>query len=134
MNESSRGPVLTAFAIAFVVLAISNFMKPLRMSPDVGFVFFGVKTTGLANAILGPAFGVLQAVYAVGIWRMRRWALPIGYAYAAYVVVNLALYTILHAGMPGQPPPAFMLVYVVVAIGVSWGSAILLHRRRAHLA
>ncbi len=133
MAESSRGPVLTTFAVLFAVLALSNFLKPFHLDPNAGFVFFGVKTSGTANAILGPAFGVLLVAYAVGIWQMRRWALPVAYAYAAYVIVNLALFSIRNAGSPGQPSRGFGLVYLVVAIGVSGASAVLLRRRQAQL-
>jgi hypothetical protein len=56
MTESSRGPVLTTFAVLFAILAISNFLKPFHLDPNAGFVFFGMKTHGVANAILGPAF------------------------------------------------------------------------------
>jgi hypothetical protein len=133
MEDNSRGPVLTIFAILFAMLAVSNFSKPFHLSPDVGFVFFGGKTHGMANAILGPAFGLILVVYAIGIWRMRRWVLPIAYAYAAYVILNLLLYTIRNAGSPGQPLRAFMLGYIVIAIGISASSAIILHRRRFQL-
>jgi hypothetical protein len=133
MEHPSRGPVLTALAILFLVLAVSNFLKPFHLDPNVGFVFFGTKTTGVANAILGPAFGALLVVYAIGIWQMRRWVLPIAYAYAAYVILNLLLYNIRNAGSSRQSSPAFMIVYIAVAIGVSTGSAMLLRRRRAHL-
>jgi len=57
-SKPSRGAVLTVFAILFVVLAISNFSKPFHLDSRAGFVFFGVKTSGIANDILGPAFGV----------------------------------------------------------------------------
>ena len=134
MAESSRGGVLTVCAVLFALLAVSNFSKPFQPGPNVGFVFLGVKTHGIANTILGPAFGLLLLVYAFGIWQMRRWALPIGYAYAAYVILNLSLYTIRNAGSASMPPPAFMLGYIVVAVGVSTGSALLLHRRRNELA
>ena len=130
MANSSRGGVLTVSAVLFALLALSNFLKPFHLSPNVGFVFFGVKTHGLANAILGPAFGLLLLFYAFGILQMRRWALPIGIAYAAYVIVNLSLYSIRNIGSPGQPSPAFMVVYIVVAVGVSAGSALLLYRRK----
>jgi hypothetical protein len=128
-----RGPVLTTFAVLFTILALSNFLKPFHLDPNAGFVFLGVKTRGIANAILGPAFGVLLAVYAIGIWRMRRWALWIAYPYAAYVIVNLLLYTMRNTGSSGQPSPAFMIAYIVLAIGVSAASAILLSRRRHEL-
>jgi hypothetical protein len=72
-------------------------------------------------------------VYAIGIWGMRRWVLPIAYSYAAYVIVNLLLYSIRNAGSRNQPPGKFMLVYSAIAIGVSAGSAILLYRRRFEL-
>jgi len=87
-SKPSRGAVLTVFAVLFVVLAISNFSKPFHLDSRAGFVFFGVKTSAIANDILGPAFGVWLLVYAIGIWR-----LPLGYAYAAYVITNLVLFT-----------------------------------------
>jgi hypothetical protein len=133
MKEASRSPVLTTFAVLFAILALSNFLKPFHLDPNAGFVFFGMKTHGIANAILGPAFGALLVAYAIGIWRMRRWVLPIAYAYAVYVILNLLLYAIRNAGSGKQQSPVFMLVYIAVAIGVSAGSAVLLYRRRRQL-
>jgi hypothetical protein len=134
MAESSRGTMLTTFSVLFTILALSNFLKPFHLDPNAGFVFFGVKTHGFANAILGPAFGVLLIVYAIGIWRMRRWVLPIAYAYAVYVALNLLLYSIRNSGPTGRPSPAFMILYIGAAVGVSAGSAIVLHRRKGELA
>lgn len=134
MVERSRGPLLTTSAILFTILALSNFSKPLHLDPNAGFVFFGVKTRGLTNGVLGPLFGLILITYAVGIWRMRRWVLPIAGAYAAYVILNLLLYSIRNAGLQNQPSRAFMLAYIVIAIGISAGSAILLFRRHAELA
>jgi|SRR6516164_6378318 len=133
MADSRRGPVLTTFAVLFSMLAISNFSKPFHLSSDVGFVFFGIKTHGVANAVLAPAFGLMLAVYAIGIWRMRRWVLPIAWGYAAYVIVNLSLYSNRNAGSHNQPSETFMLGYIAIAIGVSACSAIVLWRRRAEL-
>ncbi len=127
MQESTnRGPTLTTFAILFALLAVSNISKPLS-GGRAGFVFLGAKTTGVANAILGPAFGIFLLIYAIGIWRMRRWAVPMAWVYAAYVPVNLALFTM-------KTPERwqsiyFGLGYAAIALGVSWGSAILLMRR-----
>ena len=134
MPNSSRGAVLTTFAVLFAILAVSNFLKPFHLDPNAGFMFFGKKMHGLSNAILGPAFGLLLVVYAVGIWRMRRWVLPIAYSYAAYVILNILLYTVRNAGSHEYPSVPFMIVYTVIAIGVSGGSAVLLHRRRLELA
>jgi hypothetical protein len=133
MRGNSRGPALTIFAVLFALLALSNLSKPFRLSPNAGFVFFGGKTHGIANAVLGPLFGLVLLVYAAGIWRRRRWVLSIAYAYAAYVILNLSLYTFRNAGSPGQPTTAFMLGYVAIAVGVSTSSAILLHQRRTQL-
>src|SRR5271167_1429800 len=72
MAEKSRGTALTIFALLFVLLAISDFLKPVLASPSVGFVFMGVRLTGTGNMIMGPLFGFLLLVYAYGIWRLRR--------------------------------------------------------------
>jgi uncharacterized membrane protein (DUF2068 family) len=129
-DETHRGPILTTFAVLFTLLALSNISKPLS-GGRAGFVFFGTKTAGIANAILGPAFGIFLLIYAAGIWRQKRWAVPMAWVYAAYVPVNLTLFTI--KTHERWQSPAFGLAYVAVALGVSWGSAILLTRRRARL-
>jgi len=133
MTEVSRGPMLTTFAVLFAILALSNLLKPLHLDPNAGFVFFGTKTHGLKNAILGPTFGILLVMYAIGIWRMRRWVMPIAYAYAVYVILNIFLYTVRNSGSIGKPSVFFMILYTAIAIGVSAGSAVLLHRRRHEL-
>jgi hypothetical protein len=133
MTEVSRGPMLTTFAVLFAILALSNLLKPLHLDPNAGFVFFGTKTHGIENAILGPSFGVLLLAYAIGIWRMRRWVMPIAYAYAVYVILNIFLYTIRNSGSTGKPSVFVMILYTAIAIGVSTGSAVLLHRRRHEL-
>jgi hypothetical protein len=134
MTNQQRGTALTIFAILFALMAISNFSKPFQMSPDVGFVFLGTKLHGSANKIIAPIFGIVLAVYAYGIWKMRKFALPIGYFYAAYVIVNLVLYTIKNRGTGVMPPASFMIGYAIVAIGVSSGAAVLLTRRKADLS
>lgn len=130
-EEARRGPVLTTFAVLFVLLALSNLSKPLSRG-NAGFVFFGTKTSGVANAILGPAFGIYLLIYAVGIWQQRRWSVPMACAYAIYVPVNMLLFSIKTPQNWGSP--LFGLVYAAIALSVSWGSAILLTRRRTHLA
>jgi hypothetical protein len=126
--------VFTTFAVLFAILALSNLSKPLHLDPNAGFVFFGVKTHGVANAILGPAFGFILLFYAFGLWRMRRWVMPLAAIYALYVIVNLSLFSIRNPASSNESSAAFMLIYIAVAVGVSTGSAILLYRRRALLA
>ncbi|MDO8434760.1 MAG: hypothetical protein Q7S58_20375 [Candidatus Binatus sp.] len=132
--DRKRGAILTIFAVLFALLAVSNFMKPLKMSSEVGFVFLGTRLSGMANAIAGPVFGVILATYAFGIFAMRQFALPIAYLYAAYVIVNLVLYlTKTYATLPNAPLLVGMLLYALIAISVSSGAAIILHQRRAEL-
>ena len=132
MELSSRGRALTVCSVLFGVLAVSNFLKPLQLSAETGFVLFGQRLNGAANAIAAPLFGLYLLVYARGIWRLRRFALPMSVLYAAYVVANLVLFTV-----RAPPPPGsgalFGLVYAAVALGVSSGTAYLLARRRLEL-
>src|SRR5262245_7464838 len=132
MAKASRGTALTVAAVLFGLLAVSNLMKPLQIGSQTGFVLFGKRLSGLANTIFGPLFGLYLAIYATGIWGMRRRALPMGVVYAIYVVLNLILFTV---RMPQQSGTLlFGLVYMTVAIGVSSGAAWLLWRQRDELA
>ncbi|HLX38564.1 MAG TPA: hypothetical protein VKR29_12215 [Candidatus Binataceae bacterium] len=131
--QKNRGALLTVFAIAFALMALSNFMKPFKMSPNVGFVFFGYKLSGLANDIVGPLFGLILAAYAYGIWMMRRFALPLAHFYATYVILNTLMFT-LRNWSTGLPPLAAWIAYVVVGAGVPLASAIILTNRKAELA
>ena len=126
----SRGATLTIFAILFVLLAISNFSKPLSHSPGVGFVFLGDRLTGTANAILGPLFGVILLVYAYGIWAMRKFALPLAYIYVAWVIVNTVMFSLKNPYTGNLP---FIVVSIAVGIGVPLATAIILSRRKDEL-
>jgi hypothetical protein len=128
MAGKSRGPALTIFAILYVLLAISDFSKPLSHSPGIGFVFMGVRLQGTGNAIMGPLFGFLLLVYAYGIWTMRRYALPVAYIYTAWVIVNTVLFTLKHRSDP-PPPLYFAILSTALGIGVPLATAIILSRR-----
>ena len=134
MAESNRGRMLSIFAVLFGLLAVSNFLKPLRLTDDTGFVLFGQRLSGISNAIAGAVFGVYLLVYAVGIWRMKRHALPMGYGYAAYVVLNLILFNVRNPPPPSLAYHLFGIVYSVIAVAVSGGAAYLLHTRKAALS
>jgi hypothetical protein len=125
-SAARRGVWLTALAAAMALMALSNLWKPvaqhLTPASSAGFVFFGTRLHGTANAIVGPLFGVLLAFYAYGVWRLRRWVVPLATAYAAYVVLNLTLFT-LRTPSVERPPLLFMLAYAAIAIGVSAGGA-----------
>ena len=127
-----RGWFLTIAAILFLLLAVSNFLKPVLASAQTGFVFFGHRLSGIPNDILGPLFGVFLVLYAIAIWRMRRFALPLGWLYAAYVVANGVLFSMLHTNEK-PPSAAFMAATVILGLGVPIGSAILLTLKRGEL-
>ena len=134
MANSRRSGALTLLAILFAILAVSDILKPFHLEGETtGLVFFGKRLSGTPDAILGPILGIILLIYAAGIWRMRRYALFLGYAYAIYVTVNLVLFSV------RNPPPAsrndmiFGLFYIVFALVFSWGTAILLTRHKSEL-
>lgn len=135
MGESKRDGLLTTFAILFALLAISNFLKPLQLGGErTGFVFFGTRLSGTANTIAGPLFGLYLATYANAIWRMKRYAIPMAHAYTLYVLINLYLFSENNVRPPGSGPLVFGIVYAIVAIGGSLGSAIVLTKRKGELS
>jgi hypothetical protein len=136
MPNKSRGAALTVFAVLFAVLAISNFLKPFHLNPGAGFVFLGTRLSGVADMIVAPIFGIILAVYAYGIFAMRKFALPIGIFYAAYVIINMPLFILTYHGsaVMQEHSWAYLVPYPFVAIGVSSGAAVILYRRKADLA
>jgi tryptophan-rich sensory protein len=135
MGESKRGTVLTTIAILFAILAITDILKPLKLEgPTTGLVFFGIRQSGTANMILGPVMGLILLFYAAGIWRMRRYAMMIGWLYAVYVILNLVLYTQRNPPAKTSGEMIFGVVYMILAITITVGTAIILTRRRAELA
>jgi hypothetical protein len=134
MEQSRRGATLTVFSLLFALVAIEDLLKPFHLEgPTTGFVFFGTRTHGIANTILGPLFGILLLVYAISILRMRKYALPLAFIYAIYVVLNIVLYSV--NPPPGeQGSPVFLVAFLVLAIAIPWAAAITLWRRRADLA
>ncbi len=134
MANSRRGGGLTTLAILFAILAVSDILKPLHLEgPTTGLVFFGKRLSGAPNAILGPILGIILLSYAAGIWRMHRYAMYLGYAYAIYVTINLVLFSARNPPAASQGEMIFGIVYIVLAVALSWGTAILLSLRKADL-
>jgi hypothetical protein len=124
--------VLRAFAMLFALMALSNAVKPFAYTSDVGFVLFGQRLAGTANTAAALSFALLLAVYAASIWREKRAALQLGVAYALYVLANLVLWNFRKPD-GADAPLVFALPYLVSAIGVSSGAALLLWRHRERL-
>jgi hypothetical protein len=135
MPNKPRGVTLTILALLLGLMAISNFGKPFSHNPGVGFVFLGTRLSGLPNMIIAPIFGIILALYVYGIIAMRKFALPIGIFYAAYVIVNMPLFILKYHGsaVMQEHSWAYLLPYPFVAIGVSSGAAWLLYHRKTDL-
>jgi hypothetical protein len=133
MAEKSRGPALTVLALLYVLLAISDFAKPILAGPGVGFVFAGTRLTGRANAIMGPLFGLFLLYYAYGIWSMRHYALPASYVYAGWVIGNTIMFAIKNSDAP-KPSLVVAIASTAIGIGVPIATAIILSRRSAELS
>jgi hypothetical protein len=134
MANSRRGVFLTTMAILFVVLAITDILKPFRLEgPTTGLVFFGHRLSGAPDAIVGALVGIFLLVYAVGVWRMLRYAMYLGFAYAIYVTLNIVIFTVSYPMPTDRPDQIFGIVYSTLAIVFSWATAIVLNRRKADL-
>lgn len=134
MNENKRGALLTTLAILFAILAVTDILKPLKLEgATTGLVFFGTRLSGTANAVLGPLLGLALLAYAAGIWRMRRYAMPFGWVYAGYVIINLFMYQSKNPAPATSGEKMFGFVYLILAIGLTVGTALMLTRRRGEL-
>ena len=116
-----------AFAVAFGLLAFSNFSKPFEMQGEVGMVFFGQRLHGTWNLLIAPLFGVYLATYAYGLWTKQRFALPLGILYAVYVTVNLFLFRYRSPELAAINS-LYGLTYIVIALGIAWGAVVFLLR------
>ena len=135
MANSRRSGALTILAILFAILAVTDILKPLHLEgATTGLVFFGKRLSGTPDAILGPILGFILLIYAAGIWRMRRYALYLGYAYAIYVTVNLVLFSVRNPPPTSRNDMIFGLAYIIFALAFSWGTAILLTRHKSELS
>lgn len=130
MNDRT---LLRICGFLFCALAVSNFLKPLEFDAHTGFVFLGMRQHGFWNLMLAPLAGLFLAAYGLGVLRMRAYALPMGRVYAAWVIVNLILFTF-RMSDEALGRPIFGIVYVIIAVGVSSGCVALLKRQGAALS
>ncbi len=125
----TRGPFLTSMAMLLGLLTVSNFTKVFQHQSDpktLGIVVFGTRFESvLANAIVGPAMGIVVGTYAYGLWMQRRWVAPLSIVYAFYVPANIALFWYRQTD-PDVPSLAFIVGYLAIALGGSIGTALYL--------
>lgn len=137
MAGSQRDRIFAGLAIGFWLLAISNFSKPFQFSEQSGFVLFGTRLAGSENVIWSLVFGAYLVVYGLGLWYRKRFVVGMAHAYALYVVLNLFLFWSKELEQNPRPDGGdilFGVLYSLVAVGVSLGSAVLLSIHRKELS
>jgi len=121
---------LRILAVLFALRALTDVVKP--MLAGSGVVFLGKLWTGVANDVLAPVLGIALLVYAFSIWTMRRFALPLGIAYAGLVAVNVFLFPVFQ-GLPRGFSVVGYVAFGVIGIGASVAAVWLLGRHRVEL-
>ena len=134
-----------ACAALIVLRSFTNFGKLFR--DDAILVFFGQILRGGEVTLPAVLIGVLMLVTGIAMWTGGKWALPLIAVYAAYVFVNLIVWTATNpeelervGGMVSSATDpddlrwrgrfAF-LGYCVVALGTTAVPAWILWQRRA---
>jgi hypothetical protein len=117
-----------AIAVLLVVRASTNFGKPF--SASARFVVLGHLLGGIWTAVVAPLFGIAIVVYAIGLWQVRRWALPLGIGYAIWSTINVIAFPIVE-GIPARFAPWMYGVFGVLGIAGPWLAVWLLARERA---
>jgi hypothetical protein len=135
MAKVAPGRALTVCALGISLMALSNGLKPAQMGgAHTGFVLFGERLSGTANATIAPLFGLYLAVLATSIFDMRRRALWMSRLYAGYVLLNLVLFPFRTPDPPtGIKLAGFILGYAPIALAVAGGAAYLLTQREREL-
>ncbi|MGA7871972.1 MAG: hypothetical protein WCA22_13890 [Candidatus Binatus sp.] len=108
-------------------------MMGLKM-PTTGIVALGVRHTGSGAAILALLGAAVLFFYEVGIWRIKRYAMTVAWIYAAYVILNVTLFTIRNPAPSTPGAMIFAIVYLIGAIMLTVRTAIALTHRSADLS
>ena len=132
--QKNRGTLLTILAILFAIAAVQDLLKPFHLEgPTTGLVVLGTRLAGTINAVMSVVLAAFLAFYAIGIWRMRQYALILSFVYALHVLINVVVFPIKYSG-ENDGSLAFLIGFVIGAILISWSPVILLWRRRTELA
>jgi len=111
-----RTTALRVIAVLMALRALTDVFKPLGAGR--GLVFFGSMLTGAPMIVLAPLVGAYMLVYAYGLWRVRRFALPMGIAYAVLVTINLVRFPMVNPMPPGVTGFRY-LIFAAIGFGVS---------------
>jgi hypothetical protein len=134
LEQPKRGVLLTICAILFGIAAIQDILKPFHLEgPNTGLVFFGTRLSGTANVVMSIVLFAFLITYAIGVWRMSRYALPLGVIYGVYVLINLVVFSVKYSDQ-NNGPIIFLIVFLAGAVIIPWGAVLMLWRSRAQLA
>ena len=123
---AKRGLALSIFAALNVGLAVFNLIQSHTTDR---YIYFGWRPDGVVEVtVLELAISLFYLIFALAIWQMRRWALPMSYVYAALVTLNL-IDLVFSRNAFSLP----LIVAMIFAFMIACGPAILLYRRKAFL-
>lgn len=100
--------------------------------PATGIVVLGVRRNGAGAQILALLVAAVLLFYGVGTGH-EAMPLTVAWLYAAYVILKVTQFTIRNPSPSTPGAIIFEIVYLVVAITLTVGTAIVLNRRRADL-
>jgi hypothetical protein len=122
-------------AILLAVLALGEILRAITLKgPTIGSVFLGMQSVMASSPALGAIIGVITLVYAAGVWRMKHYALALGWVYAAYSILGLTLAWVRIGPTEDPGEMVFAIVYTIGALTLSVGTSIVLTRRKAELS
>lgn len=120
------------FGAIYALLAVMNFTKPFEMEAEHGLVLFGQRLNGMPNLLGSLVMGSYIATYAYALWNQRKIALPLALVYAAYVPLNMYLFTVRSPDLVAVNS-LFGVTYIAIALTVSWSAAFLVVTRSSAL-
>ncbi len=119
-----------AIAVVIGLRALMNLGKPFGAG---SLVFFGKLLSGIPNLILAPSLGIYMLVLVYGMWRLRRFALPMSVAYTAFVVLNISLFPVFQTIPGGWSLGAYAFGFGLTGIAGAAAGTWLLYAQRARL-
>ena len=131
MANAARDKLLTVLRVLATLIALRSLMnlgKPFGTGS--GLVFCGFLLKGPAMWVLAPALGIYMLIWAFGLWGLRAYAVPMGFAYLALVTANLIGFPLTEGLREGITLPMYG-VYALVAFGAPALALWLLLRLRA---
>ena len=148
-GSAPKGPMsgfVRGCGVLIILRSVTNFAK-LWQGDGAVLVLFGQIVHGGAVAVPAVVIGVLMFLTGTAMLIGSRWAGPLVAAYAVYVLVNLAAWTVTNPGeiehvgrrLSSATDPttlrwvgaAGFLIYCLVALATTALPAWMLYRRRA---